>query len=80
MRTKTDAIIPAIAIPMPLRTPVARHDTAPTIDNIRATNAVILPKPANIPAPRIATAIMIKRNATILRMRPVVALTDLGFC
>lgn len=80
MRTKTDAIIPAIAIPMPLRTPVALHDTAPTIDNMRAMNVAMLPNPANAPAPRIATAIMTKRNATMLRMRPVVALADLGFC
>lgn len=80
MRTKIDTNIPAIAIPMPLLTPVARQDMAPTIEKTRAMNAAMLPNPANMPAPRIATAIIIDRNATMLTMRPVVALDDLGFC
>ena len=68
-----------IAIPIPRRTPVALLDTAPTIEHMSPASAAILPRAANRPAPRIATATMTDRNAMPLRISPVMALVDRGF-
>lgn len=70
---------PVTASAIPLRTPVALHETAPTIEQTNAAMDVASPKNPKTSAFDTAIPINTRRNAMMLSTNPASALADFGF-